>query len=109
MKTKTKQGPTPGPWDQIIGSVGAIAATSPRSGLGVQVAAIHEPSADEPDWADEWKANAGLIAAAPDLLETAKLAVKRFEESADVHDIAIHACFAIELRAAIAKAEGVKP
>ena len=53
-------------------------------------------------------ANARLIAAAPDLLEACKVALSRLDLLADDFDVYSQGSTDV-LRAAIAKAEGVKP
>lgn len=100
---------TPGPWTQTIGAWGNIGADNDSRGNGsVQVASISLPSENEPAWAAEGKANARLIAAAPDMLEALRemtdLAYKLAMASPDLNPEVDR--IIPKARAAIAKAEG---
>ncbi len=73
---------TPGPWRVISGTLGAVEAAN-----GVQVANAEQTrpvrcAADH----DERKANARLIAAAPELLEALKGALEALEFAAGSHE-----------------------
>ena len=103
MKTKEKQTHTPGPWrfdeKQIHGDVMAF---DPERSRAVCVAQIHnERTAGTPN--EQARANARLIAAAPELLAELKKALEFVvathggENDGDIQE---------DIRAAIQKAEG---
>jgi hypothetical protein len=95
---------TPGPWLMTDGDF--VYALHERNGRQVNrfsAAIDHYPS--QGGTAEEGRANAHLIAAAPDLLEALKYITSNCrvfcEDSMDIDDGAVY-----EARAAIAKAEG---
>ncbi|MDE2107323.1 MAG: hypothetical protein KGL39_59555 [Patescibacteria group bacterium] len=93
MKTESKH--TPGPWK--VDGAGQLLPFAIFGGPGSLT-----PVAEADD-----KANARLIAAAPDLLKAAKLALsgtRELEQEDAVHPVVKR--FRAALRAAIAKAEG---
>ena len=106
MKTKTEVKHTPGPWkikpQAQRGSLGLppfIKAENPLPGHGSTVAAMGGGSIHYANW----ESNAFLIAAAPDLLETAKEMLALHEEVAELD---YYKDGIAQLRAAIARAEG---
>lgn len=86
---------TPGPWRQnlYLGGAYAIDHIAPNGDILARVAVV--------DGLMESKANALLIAAAPDLLEACKKLITGWQSDTDTLQVAIDAA-----RAAIAKAEG---
>lgn len=92
---------TPGPWMQSDATVYALTPDGKRNRFWTSVQSVCRPEIGEASQ-EECRANAHLIAAAPDLLEAAKKLIRAGEEgdadlAMEAHD---------DLRAAIAKAEG---
>ena len=93
---------TPGPWEVIEAPEGTRTFFRVQSGGGLPIARVSHYIADDGEYIDGGEANARLIAAAPDLLDALKNAVKVLERKApDSLDL-------IEARAAILRAEGGK-
>lgn len=94
---KVKNGFTDGPW------------RAQEHSLGFSVFGPYDPEEEASPWiaADLSEANARLIAAAPDLLEAAKLAESVMSNMAKILDYHPEGGTAVpRLQAAIAKAEG---
>ena len=87
---------TPGPWSNEYDGSLVMA--------GQVVCGCDHLSPDRADY-EEAKANARLIAAAPELLEVAKAILKRFDLE-DINTIFPGSALRDDLRKAIAKAEG---
>lgn len=101
---KIKASHTPGPWSIVDGGEGI---SSPEQGVRVvnQLQGHVCSPNNRGDDGSEAMANANLIAAAPELLEAARLALSEFEISTETIPCD---CHMLELRRAIAKAEGRK-
>lgn len=95
---------TPGPWRQVWSTNGHfVIGIAGRDGVGVTDSRFNLWSGDDA----EAKANARLIAAAPDLAEACQDAIDHIEALVD-RDQAGHAAGALlaTLRAALSKARG---
>ena len=111
-KTATKAQHTPGPWSYAVGAfndddIGATCGGSILSDSGYYVAAVHNDVAGGDIVA---RANATLIAAAPELLEALSNLVRYSDDDEYGHavDMSLEGIEALmnAARAAIAKAEG---
>lgn len=90
---------TPGPWRLWTGETDASVNVVNGEGEYVCLAGREAPKLDDKD---RIRADARLIAAAPNLLTACRLALTRLDDGTEVS-----AAIAKHLRAAIAKAEGV--
>lgn len=99
---------TPGPWKASFGDLIRVFATELP---GVTVCGVHKIGRQVGEYTPEaevqCKANARLIAAAPDMLAALKLAEEHLPFIADDNPEASHAL--VQVRAAVAKAEGRTP
>lgn len=102
METKTKR--TPGPW--TVGRMGMIFEEKTGQEIGhVRSTAINP--CDRSYTASNMEANARLIAAAPDLLDALRHTLARLDDIESRGSISFRSDVIGDIRAAIAKAEGV--
>lgn len=92
----------PGPWTEYAGSVSSESATELRGKVSIRAPVAQVTNAIGRE--AENRANARLIAAAPELLEALKKAVKEYEGLP--HSLGYEFTHLPEMRAEIAKAEG---
>lgn len=110
---KTKH--TPGPWvaedpgyntkSSLAGNPILIQGPVDKESFGEELASLRLWS-DHNEQNEQQRANARLIAAAPELLEAAKLALAALQREIDITDNEFHPATMRILKAAIAKAEG---
>jgi hypothetical protein len=95
---------TPGPWHISGSTIKGPHPKDPQNRLRIVAQAVF----DKGTWIDETRANARLIAAAPDLLQVVEDALMIFEFGDDDKTVATPYWVA-RARAAIAKATGSTP